>query len=66
MDTHLNFMMALTKDKRAPVKDNLLYVRFGSTDIHTVNTPPNIQAQGLHIAWKGTTAPTIMTGQDNA
>jgi hypothetical protein len=32
-----------------PVKDDLLHVGFGNTCIHTVNTPPNIQAQGLHI-----------------
>jgi hypothetical protein len=39
------------------IKDDLLYVRFGNTDIHWINTPPNIQVQGLHITQKGITAP---------
>jgi hypothetical protein len=47
----------LTKDKRPPVKDDLFHVRFGNTGIHTVNTPPNIQARGLHIPQKCATAP---------
>jgi hypothetical protein len=36
---------------------HVLHVRFGNIGIHTVNTPPNIQALGLHIPQKGATAP---------
>jgi hypothetical protein len=39
-------MMTLAKDKRAPVKNDLLHVRFGSTGTHAVNTPTNIQVWG--------------------
>jgi hypothetical protein len=42
-------MMTLTKDKGALVKKDLLHVRFSSTGTRNVNTPPNIQAQGLHL-----------------
>jgi hypothetical protein len=48
-----------------PIKDDLLHVRFGNTEIHMVNTP-NIQARGLHIPQKGANRPTVMTGQDIA
>jgi hypothetical protein len=50
-------MMAMTKDVRAPVKDDLLHVRLGNIGIHTVHTPPNIQARGLHIPQKGAMTP---------
>jgi hypothetical protein len=49
-------MMTLTKDKHAPVKNDLFHVRLGSTGTHTVNTPPNIQARGIHIPRRGATA----------
>jgi hypothetical protein len=42
-------MMTLAEDKHAPIKNDLLHVRFGSAGTHTVNTPPNIQVPGLHI-----------------
>jgi hypothetical protein len=48
----------------SPSKNDLPDVRFGSAGIHTVNSPPNIQARGLHILQKGTTA-TSVTIQDN-
>jgi hypothetical protein len=49
-------MMTLVEDKHALVKNDLLHVRFGSANTHTVSTPPNSQAQWLHIPQKGATA----------
>jgi hypothetical protein len=57
-------MMTLVEDKHAPIKNNLLYVRFGSACTHTINTLPNIQAWGLHIPGE-VPPPTAMMGQDN-
>jgi hypothetical protein len=60
-------MMTLAKDKRAPVKNDLLHVRFDSTGTHAVNTPTNIQVRGRHIARRGaTTRYSDETGQRGA
>jgi hypothetical protein len=49
-------MMTMVEDKHALVKNDVLHIRFSSAGTHTVNTLPNIQAQGLHITQRGATA----------
>jgi hypothetical protein len=47
-------MMTLTNDKHAPIKYNLLHVRFGSIGIHTIYMAiggPNKEENTQNVVW---------------